>query len=858
MQNFSFKTSRGEILKGMMRRPETAKLIKEALASPVGSTSRVKARKIFSIMNKLHSSHDGMGGPGMMSMYGQMPMQNTSTTQTPTETAKGMVVFHKIPKPKIIYGKRSKGNINDGSGGPGIYDGKGGLFDGLGNLLKSFVTPFTDSTNNSSRIGSSINLTPSSFTATPRPTTPSVALPQIPDKQIGPYGLTGGKITYSSPTSPSSSTPSTFSGLVSSVGVPKTTTQQTQTGFTPYVPPTTSTSKTPATSAWPALGGKTTGITSTSPGENLAAKNIASILKIDIKTPPANIPIRDFAIAIAQNEGAISGASARAVANNNPGNLKFANQPGATQDEKGFAKFATVDDGWNALQNDLQAKISRGEYATLNDLMNVYSPNSDNPAFTGVDTGTTGEQETPTPKYTGLAAKAKEAVDLGTGAGQFAIENNPLLSGTSLQKSIWDKYKIGEQQDEINRMRKEGAELPKNIAAYITARDEYITNTDKEIDRFINESMTTSDMSNPANAAKANAQLNYLYTLRGRQNQSYIGYLNDAVEQHQADLDNIVTKYNTAITAYEEDIKAGTVDYNNMATALSDLYTSLQDAPTRALNTQYLEAQILGANAKAAADAAKAVDQSSWLTQYETLKKADFVDSNGLVKPGTDLIQSITQYAIDNPEITPQNIIRTYVQGVNSYLNSTEDKNATTDKGITPDSKVRMAKEAIAQLKMLEAASVDNPTTADSARSAAEDVAQYIAEKQSESIVANGSAPKMMEAIKTLGPEGWFGNKKPPTEAQFIKTFTEKTGNPLDESLAKAIYATFLRFVKDAGDTTNSAVEAKNTFLYPSYTTTGWTGGTPFDLKNPFTPEQFAQLIANIYAESVLNSTGNL
>ena len=146
MQEFSFKTSKGEMLKSMMRRPETSKLIKEAMSSPLGSTSRIKARKIFSIMNKLNTSYDGSGGPGMMydqSMYGQMQAPEMDPVHIPTDGSKGMVIFHKIPKPKITYGNRAskfkpRAGSFDGSGGPGD------LFGNWGTMLNTFTQPFTD------------------------------------------------------------------------------------------------------------------------------------------------------------------------------------------------------------------------------------------------------------------------------------------------------------------------------------------------------------------------------------------------------------------------------------------------------------------------------------------------------------------------------------------------------------------------------------------------------------------------------------------------------------------------------------------------------------------------------------------
>ena len=70
--------------------------------------------------------------------------------------------------------------------------------------------------------------------------------------------------------------------------------------------------------------------------------------------------------------------------NNNPGNLRFNNQPGAVRGDKGFAKFESYEAGRQALVNDLRAKQSGKTRtglkpsSTLQDLINVYAPKEDN------------------------------------------------------------------------------------------------------------------------------------------------------------------------------------------------------------------------------------------------------------------------------------------------------------------------------------------------------------------------------------------------------------------------------------------------------------------------------------------------
>lgn len=135
--------SKSQVMKALMSHPGTSKMFKEALGSPLGSTSRSKAQKVFKIMSKLQGSYDGAGGPGMM-------MERTGnqepTYSNPTQSSiEGMVVFHKLPPMNINYsGLSTQKRFNpqprryDGSGGPGSYDGEGGIGDWFNNALGAF------------------------------------------------------------------------------------------------------------------------------------------------------------------------------------------------------------------------------------------------------------------------------------------------------------------------------------------------------------------------------------------------------------------------------------------------------------------------------------------------------------------------------------------------------------------------------------------------------------------------------------------------------------------------------------------------------------------------------------------------
>jgi len=74
------------------------------------------------------------------------------------------------------------------------------------------------------------------------------------------------------------------------------------------------------------------------------------------------------------------GTAGLSASNNNPGNLVYAGQPGAVPGQghgaSPFAKFPTMEAGWNALLNQVVLDQSRGH--TLGSFINKYAPPSEN------------------------------------------------------------------------------------------------------------------------------------------------------------------------------------------------------------------------------------------------------------------------------------------------------------------------------------------------------------------------------------------------------------------------------------------------------------------------------------------------
>jgi len=77
------------------------------------------------------------------------------------------------------------------------------------------------------------------------------------------------------------------------------------------------------------------------------------------------------------NDGAnVKLGSRLAQVNNNPGNLRYVGQQGASQGEGGFAKFSSPQAGYNALKNQIKLDASRG--LTVSQFINKYAPPVEN------------------------------------------------------------------------------------------------------------------------------------------------------------------------------------------------------------------------------------------------------------------------------------------------------------------------------------------------------------------------------------------------------------------------------------------------------------------------------------------------
>lgn len=119
---------------------------------------------------------------------------------------------------------------------------------------------------------------------------------------------------------------------------------------------------------------------------NLRPLGVTGMGKLGQTTSPL---VSSIAAAITQMEGTIAPNAqypngSLAYQNNNPGNLVYVGQLGASPGAGGFAKFDTVADGQQALYNQIQTQINSGQ--NLTQFFNQYAPGGTTNAAGGVQT----------------------------------------------------------------------------------------------------------------------------------------------------------------------------------------------------------------------------------------------------------------------------------------------------------------------------------------------------------------------------------------------------------------------------------------------------------------------------------------
>lgn len=527
MDNYRSKNPNIIALRAIMKHPKLSGVIKDAFDSPVGSTSRVNAKRILSVIQK--SGNDGAGGPGVT-----FPVQNMQL-KPHTNNYSNMVIMHATPKPKIPLGKK-KQPVMDGAGGLGDF----------------FNDPVLGSQTNIGNIVSSYN-------------------PSSPLSQVGTQM--------------------------------KTTTAQTNKFTLPSAPSVTTS---PVATAYPNLSSATPTAAQTMPNYGTTSSQIytggISTPSTSTSFPSLNTPITQ---APPNQSPTQPPQGNQAPTNNNPSIPNAPSAPDTSTDP--YSAYQTIYPGVvDAVKNGMGATMFA--YDALGKGSSYLKTL---PGFQNIPDSVLNGPATLSQRIANLSDALRSSYHLDDLMGQF----NSLVSQGGV----------------------DGALLQSRLEDYVRGRDEFLNQTNSMIDTF-KDKMVSMDMSDPNNQQGAKQYLNYLYELRGRQNQRYIGMVNTSVSVFKARLESTTQMYNTALTGYQTELQSKstvtTEEYQRMFGALTDMYNTVAGAPAAALSMQKQQMDIWKTWVDGVKEYTSATQTGSlYSDDYKTLKNIGAISDTGAWQP---------------------------------------------------------------------------------------------------------------------------------------------------------------------------------------------------------------------------------
>lgn len=164
----------------------------------------------------------------------------------------------------------------------------------------------------------------------------------------------------------------------------------------------------------------------------------------------------------------------------------------------------------------------------------------------------------------------------------------------ALAAALRQEFHLDEIAAERNNMIKSGATLSVDLTDYIKGRDTFIKSVDDMISGVKRASKT--GLSDPATQASNKTYINYLSVLKGRQNSRYIDLLNTSITHQDAVMADITNRYNTQVALYQEELASGReitkAKYDEMYADLSGMWALTQSGPEMARTAAKQQADI--------------------------------------------------------------------------------------------------------------------------------------------------------------------------------------------------------------------------------------------------------------------------
>lgn len=489
---------------------------------------------------------------------------------------------------------------------------------------------------------------------------------------------------------------------------------------------------------------------------------------------------------------------------------------------------------------------------------------------------------TSTSGVSGAYPGVQAAVNANEGAGMFALNalndpNNPMTHGQSLQ-SMMDanaaaldaKYGVTSLRNNVSNLQNQGAGLGGQLNDYIVGRDTFLKDIQSSIDSYTTQALTSSNLADPNQVSANQNYLNYLYTMKGNQQQRYVDFYNGAINQYNGELSAATNSYSTALQGYENDLtttdNVTSSQYTMYAQAFSDMYTAVDGAPAKAAQLQNYQLQNQLLNKQIIAAGTQNQTTQDYLADYGKIKSyGQIVDSNGYVMPNVDLISQISTLSSLDPTLAPSSIYQAYTDGVQRTLSSptssaTAPIKNTDGQEVTGSYKLNVGNQALKQYAAIaaQAESSGDNGNATAAIQQAEKINSQMGSVYAGTLSGKGQG--IIGAIHGLSGNkflGIFGGGTP-SKTSFITSVTGQnfSGGAVPANIAGTIYDTYTGLIQN-GETPQGAVSA---MLNNTISTSNRSTPTPYtatEMEQNVGQWQAAQDFVSVFGKATTNGPGS-
>lgn len=231
-----------------------------------------------------------------------------------------------------------------------------------------------------------------------------------------------------------------------------------------------------------------------------------------------------------------------------------------------------------------------------------------------------------------------------------------------LEEALKKQYGLDTLLERKTQLEKMNPTVKQDMVDYVKARDEYIEDINSMLDET-NNTMANVDISNPVTNAMFKNYRNYLYTLKGRQNQRYAEYVNRSIEQYNTDLTGVQNQYANALGLYNDAKKNIEDKYDDTKKVLIDMYKTLEDAPDKMLSRMKNQLEYNKLLQETADDA---VGRKNWIPEVNAYKDR-LVDKDGNLLSDVNLPGSLMQLSADQ-KYNPIGVFDTFTNGAKTSL----------------------------------------------------------------------------------------------------------------------------------------------------------------------------------------------